>query len=441
MSSLQNIISSFHLQDELNPKIWESSKGQVETMVPKVRAHLLKIAYEFIDFLGVDIIVSDVVMTGSLANFNWSKFSDVDLHIITDFGQFSKEELPLYQELFTLKKTLYNDKHNITIYGYDVELYVQDENETHFSSGVYSILFDKWINEPKKENVKIDKELIKNKAEQWMNIIDGVIENSEDESIDEAKKLFKKYKDKLKKYRTSGLEEGGEYSDENLVFKVLRRNGYIEKLYKFQDKHTDKKLSLKETTTNIGGEFKVDIENGPKNHGGRALGNWQSDNAWDIFAPANTVVNSYTKGTVIKVRDTGKNSGKIFGTQVSIKGEDGYPDIFYTHLKEVKLNPGDKVNLGDYIGVVSEWIGHDNMTHVHIGLPYGEHIRDLLKNSNKIFTNKLGTDYKPDNDTDDESEVDVKDIGKIDDYLDKSKISDDEYTNMITSALKTLGLK
>ena len=57
---------------------------------------------------------------------------------------------------------------------------------------------------------------------------------------------IKKYKDKLKKYRTCGLEKDGEYSDENLVFKVLRRNGYIEKLFDFENKYIDKQLSLKE---------------------------------------------------------------------------------------------------------------------------------------------------------------------------------------------------
>ena len=114
MSNLKSILSSFHLQDELNPKIWElpnerdmsDPKGQVEVMVPKVRERLLEIAYEFIEFLGVDVIISDVVMTGSLANYNWSKYSDVDLHLIADFEQFSEKELPLYEELFKLKKTL-----------------------------------------------------------------------------------------------------------------------------------------------------------------------------------------------------------------------------------------------------------------------------------------------------------------------------------------------
>ena len=255
MSNLASILSSFHLQDELNSKIWvlpneramSDPKGQVETMKPKVRERLLQIAYEFIDFLGVDVVVSDVVMTGSLANYNWSRFSDVDLHIIIDFNQFSKKELPLYEELFRLKKTLFNDNHDITIFGYDVELYAQDENESHFSSGEYSVLFDEWITKPKKDETEIDTDLIKKKSEQWMSQIDTVIENAKDEPLEVAIKLIDKYKDKIKKYRTAGLEKGGEMSDENLVFKVLRRNGYIQKLFDFKNEFIDKSLSLKET--------------------------------------------------------------------------------------------------------------------------------------------------------------------------------------------------
>ena len=241
MSNLKSILSSFHLQDELNPKIWESS----DKMSPKVRERLLEIAYEFIEFLGVDVIISDVVMMGSLANYNWSRFSDVDLHLIADFEQFSEKELPLYKELFELKKTLFNDRHNIKIYGYDVELYVQDDVKA-FSSGEYSVLFDEWKKKPKKEKVEIDTELIKNKSEHWMKIINEVIDNLDDKSMESGVDSINKIKDKLKKYRTAGLEKEGEMSDENLVFKVLRRNGYIEKLFNFKTEYQDKKLSLKE---------------------------------------------------------------------------------------------------------------------------------------------------------------------------------------------------
>jgi soluble cytochrome b562 len=132
-----------------------------------------------------------------------------------------------------------------------------------------------------------------------------------------------------------------------------------------------------EKNSTVLGKFSGDIENGPKYHGSRPLGNWQSDNAWDLFAPAGTQWNSITKGTVTKVYNTGKSSGKIYGTQVSVNGTDGYPDIFYTHLKDVTVQKGDTVDIGTPIGKVSEW-GESKSTHVHVGLPKGKHIDELL---------------------------------------------------------------
>ena len=456
MSGLQSIISSFHLQDKLNPKIWYLPKekfmgdpeGQHYQMKPEVRTHLLKVAYDYIESLDVNIVISDILMTGSLANFNWSKYSDVDIHIVADYNQFPKNTQELYDELFRMKKTIYGLKRNVTIFGYDVELYVEDENIPRDVKNVgrFSLLMDEWVSYPTKEDVKINKALIKSKAQQWMRIIDGVVENVKDEDIDTAKKIIKKYTTKIRKFRECGLEKGGEYSEENLVFKILRRNGYLEKIKTLKDKLSDKNLTLKESTTTIGGVFKVDLENGPKNHGSRAFGNWQSDNAWDIFAPAGTVVNSYTIGTVSKIRDTGKNSGKVFGTQVSISGENGYPDIFYTHLKNVKLTPGDKVKLGDYIGEISEWVGHDNMTHVHIGLPRGRHLRELLGNSGKIFTNKTETtkyDSSPEKNIDTVNNIeDVKNIIDTEEtksLLDRINFTEDDFLSMLKGFLPPMG--
>lgn len=239
MEGLENILKSFKLKDHLNEKIWDGEK-----LNPEVRESILGISNEFINFLKIDIVVSDVVMTGSLANYNWSEYSDVDIHIITDFSQFSDETIEIYEDLFRLKKTIFNDKHNIKIFDYDVELYVQDEDELHFSSGVYSVLEDEWINKPKKESTEIDFESIKTKVKNWMSKIDDLIEDVKDEPIDVANKHIDKLKDKIKKYRTCGLEKTGELSDENMVFKALRRNGYIQKLFDFQSKQTDKKLSL-----------------------------------------------------------------------------------------------------------------------------------------------------------------------------------------------------
>jgi peptidoglycan hydrolase-like protein with peptidoglycan-binding domain len=402
-----NIIKSFELQDELNPKIWIKQKGAAaEKIKPEVREKLLEIAYEFIQYLKVDVIVSDVHLTGSLANYNWSQYSDFDLHIIADFNQFPKSQLELYKELFTLKKTLFNSEHNIKLFNYDVELYVQDENEKHTSSGVFSLITNKWLEKPRKETFKINKSVLKSKIDQWTEKIDKVLESADEEKdLSKSKKIVDSLKDKIKKYRKTGLDKGGEMSYENLVFKYLRRSGHIEKLFNYKKERVDKELSINEANTTIGGTFITDLENGPINHGRRAFGNWQSDNAWDLFAPAGTVVNSYTKGVVAVVRDTGKNSGKVFGTQVTISGKGQYPDIFYTHLKNVKLKKGDEVDLGDYIGEISEWVGHKNMEHVHIGLPRGRHLRELLMNDEKIFTGSKSYDSSSGEDNNGSSKV------------------------------------
>jgi len=241
-----DIIKSFESQAELNPKIWEKD-GQSYIMKSEVREKLLETANLFIDFLGVDVIVTDIIMIGSLVNYNWSKYSDIDLHIVVNFNQFPENAKDLYLEFFDLKKIIFNQKHNIKMFGYDVECFVQKEDETTFSSGIYSVLYDMWMNEPKKLSIEnIDKELLKDRASQWMRIIDGVIDNIQDENPDEIKSLVKKYKEKLKKFRNCGLEKGGEMSLENLVFKLLRRNGYIEKLYDVPTEVIDKKLSMKQ---------------------------------------------------------------------------------------------------------------------------------------------------------------------------------------------------
>jgi predicted nucleotidyltransferase len=240
------LIKSFEQQDELNPKIWKK-EGSDYKMKSEVRDRILEVANEFIGFLDIDLVVTDIIMVGSLVNYNWSKYSDVDLHILINPNQFPENTKELYAEFFTLKKMIFNQKHNITIYGYDVECYVQSEEETNISSGVYSLLYDLWITEPKKEkSKKVDTKLLKDKSKQWMETIDSLVKNIGDESPDKIRDIVKTYKTKLKKFRQCGLSKGGEMSLENLVFKVLRRNGYIEKLHELPDKIIDDKLSLKQ---------------------------------------------------------------------------------------------------------------------------------------------------------------------------------------------------
>ena len=175
MNNLQKILDSFSVKETLNPKVWENPDDPSSaTMVPKVRKALMKIAEEFIDYLGEDVFVEDVVLTGSLANFNWSEFSDFDLHVHVELQQY-EEDAELYKELYNLKKQIFNDKHDIKIYGYDVELYAQDTEETHYSSGVYSIMNNEWISEPSRMENKVDQEVLKHKIKTWTDKIESAV--------------------------------------------------------------------------------------------------------------------------------------------------------------------------------------------------------------------------------------------------------------------------
>jgi len=247
MENNNKIISSFYTKDTLNPEIWDNYDNVENSKMKKdIRDGLLDIANEFITFLGYDIFIQDVTMTGSLANFNWSEFSDIDLHIIYDFKE-SGEEEELYRDLFNLKRTVFNSQHDITVKGYEVETYVQDMSEPHMSTGVYSVLYDEWLTQPKPEEVTIDKDKIESKANHWMEIIDGTIKNlGGKKNLDKSLEELDSVKEKIKKFRSSGLERGGEYSYENLVFKFLRRNGYIQKLFDNKNELIDKTLSIQE---------------------------------------------------------------------------------------------------------------------------------------------------------------------------------------------------
>jgi predicted nucleotidyltransferase len=241
MSDFQKILDSFSVKQTLNPKVWTDPNSPNRTkLIPKIRKALLKIADEFTNYLEEDVFVDDVVLTGSLANFNWSEFSDFDLHLYIDFGQYG-ESGELHKQLFNQKKQIFNENHDIKIYGYDVELYAQDIEEAHYSSGVYSILNDEWLDVPNKITKKLDQNILKNKAKVWINKINSAIKYS---TKNQDYEKLENIKNKLKEYRSSGLEKDGELSYENLVFKFLRRSGYIEKLFDALNDSLDKKLSV-----------------------------------------------------------------------------------------------------------------------------------------------------------------------------------------------------
>ena len=235
-------LSTFEIQTTLEPNIFDKD----EYMYPEIRNRLLMIADDFFESLNIGWVdISDIILTGSLANYNWSKYSDVDLHILLNFEEVD-ENVELVKEYFDSKKSLWNEQHDITIKGYDVELYVQDSTEPHISSGVYSVLWDGWVVQPDKTSREIDTEKVKQKVNNIITSINGIYRMYKSGEYDKTIRMIDNLKEKIKKMRQSGLEREGEYSFENIAFKVLRRTGYLGKLFDMKNKSYDKSLTLKE---------------------------------------------------------------------------------------------------------------------------------------------------------------------------------------------------
>ncbi len=239
--------SSFTPQQELNPKIWPNGK-----INSRVRLKLLDIADDFFKTLKIGWLKPiDILLTGSMANYNWSKYSDFDLHLLLDFSDVD-ENVDFVHEYFTAKKKLWNEEHeNLMIYGFPVEVYVQDIDENLISNGIYSLYKNKWIIEPSKDNLQSlgqDKETIKSKAIETMKKIDALYNATFDinHGSDGEKLLaqIQKLITIIKGIRKQSLTKGGEMAAGNIFFKILRRTGYIEKLFNAKTLAYDRKESI-----------------------------------------------------------------------------------------------------------------------------------------------------------------------------------------------------
>ncbi len=223
--------------EKLNPLLWDENNK----LRANVRKTLLENAKTFIKYSGVDNVkFEDIIITGSMANYNYSDVSDIDIHIILDFTQVSND-LELVSDLLKTKKKLWSKTYETEIKGHEIELYFQHFEEPHISTGVYSLIFNKWIKKPVKEVVDINTKNIQEKTVDFVNKIDDLekLLNSDD-FLDEYIKL----KEKIKKYRKTGLEEEGEYSTENIVFKILRNGGYLNKFFNLKNEYLTKNLSI-----------------------------------------------------------------------------------------------------------------------------------------------------------------------------------------------------
>lgn len=237
-------IKSFHLKDNLNPKVWNNFD-----IDPEIREQLLVIAKDFYEKVELKADVIDIILCGSLSNYNWSdKYSDFDLHIIINFKEVD-DNYELVDKFCDYAKKIWNTNHEIYIKGYEVEIALQDifslKNGIKNANmgGVFSLLNNKWIKKPVKIDFEIDESIISSKAKTIMSKVDDIEEEFKEDKPEASEEKISKVWKKIKEIRQSGLSgEGGEYSVGNLVFKLLRRNGYIAKIMDLKKKTYDSRF-------------------------------------------------------------------------------------------------------------------------------------------------------------------------------------------------------
>ncbi len=214
------MLTEYQSQGELNPKLWDGYQ-----LKSNVRKGLMHIAEKFYEFLEIDTKIIDVVLIGSNANYNWTRHSDIDLHIIINYLHVG-DNLHLVENYMRAKKSIWSTNYPLTYQGMNIELYAQDSNQRiHSSVGVYSIANNKWIQQPSADIIQIDDALIQQKAEPYQYEIQKLKPNDPKLNLKIKSILLK-----LRNLRKSGLDKRGEYSVENMAYKYLRNHGLIDKL-------------------------------------------------------------------------------------------------------------------------------------------------------------------------------------------------------------------
>jgi predicted nucleotidyltransferase len=248
-----NDINSFRLDDavkfhdRLNPAIFDD-----DHLDDEVREQLLLIAKDFMEHMGLnDIKVADVRLYGSNAAYTYTPHSDLDLHILVDMTKLTDDAV--YLELFNSKKTVYNDSHDITVRGIDVELYIQDANDVVKSLGDYSVLHDRWVKYPSKRRANLDQHNTRQKFEKLLALTRLALKSDNLEQLDNLLST-------IKRYRQAGLDVGGEFSPENLAYKALRSKKAVDALYRHKNRLHSTSLSMDEQINECSGYIPSESE-------------------------------------------------------------------------------------------------------------------------------------------------------------------------------------
>ena len=227
---------SLQYHNNLNPKLWDD--GQLK---PEVRGKLIQFAETWRDFAMIPKeMVQDIVMTGGNANYNYTDQSDIDVHLVVDRDGFGMPR-DFIDQFLQDKKILWTMTHpDIKVYGYPLEPYAQDPAESiPMNQGQYSLMNAQWIQMPSNLNLDFTgNKVLQDKVDHYKHVVDRLIRSSASSAA------LKGIKNKITAARGPAIAKGGEFSLENLVFKELRNQGYIDKIDAYVKSEQDKALSL-----------------------------------------------------------------------------------------------------------------------------------------------------------------------------------------------------
>tara|TARA_Y100001973_G_C5188598_1_gene329422 strand:- start:892 stop:1809 length:918 start_codon:yes stop_codon:yes gene_type:complete len=229
------------IKEDLNRDIWDEDNK----IKSKIAVKLLRIAEDFYKKLDIPADILNITLTGSMANYNWTDKSDLDLHILIDYSAVD-ENTELVKKYLSEAKTNWNRNHEIMFDGHEVEIYVQDINEPHHSTGVYSIMDNDWLIIPEPAEFEVSEDAIGQKYKSIQDTIKMIEKLQKEKKYEEVYGDTDRLKGKIRNYRQSGLETGGEFSVENLVFKALRNGGELERLSDLKREAYDNMMSVNE---------------------------------------------------------------------------------------------------------------------------------------------------------------------------------------------------
>lgn len=121
----ENLEEDIEKHNTLNPLLWNADG----TLKEEVHDKIIEIANDFIDNLkqdGIKFDLKDIRIVGSNCSYNYTKDSDLDVHLIADSSSLNCPD-ELYPLLYSSYRSIFNKNLDIDFYGIPVEIYVEVE--------------------------------------------------------------------------------------------------------------------------------------------------------------------------------------------------------------------------------------------------------------------------------------------------------------------------